>query len=164
MQHDAIQIIFCTLGLLTSLQDTVVTDQHVGARQQNCRALQNVTRCSTRLLVVAMMLAKIQDLQLSCLQLMAATVSGALRALNTTNGICRRIDAYSGAMCMLTGMQRKLHMQCSSRISIAHHISHKATVAAAPSLIVITWPHDLNACQRTKSAKLLFQDVLIDIC
>jgi len=43
------------------------------------------------------------------------------------------------------------------------HISHKATVAAPTPLIIITWPHDLHTCQVAKPAKLLLQDLLIDV-
>ena len=43
------------------------------------------------------------------------------------------------------------------------HVSHKAAVAAPTPLIIITRPHDLHTCQVAKPAKLLLQDLLIDV-
>ena len=51
----------------------------------------------------------------------------------------------------------------SAEAPSAHHEGNKAAVATAAPLVVIPWPHDLDAGQRPKAPKLLLQDLLIQI-
>ena len=71
----------------------------------------------------------------------------------------QRCHAYTSFKqgCFNACQHRKL------RLFELYHVGHKAAVAPAASLIIITRPHDLDAGQIAKPPKLLLQNLLIHL-